>query len=60
MALASGASLHEAVRLLANLEGVAHVVFTSADVIRHDLVARIVDAYDAAGQAAARKREARE
>jgi phosphate starvation-inducible protein PhoH and related proteins len=51
--------LHEAVRLLSHIEGVAHVVFTSADVIRHDLVARIVEAYDGAGQAK-RKREPQE
>ena len=40
--------LAEAVRLLANVEGVGHVVFTHEDVIRHELVARIVDAYDQA------------
>ncbi len=46
--------LAEAVRLLAGVEGIAHVTFTAADVIRHELVARIVEAYD---KAAARKRE---
>jgi phosphate starvation-inducible protein PhoH and related proteins len=46
--------LAEAVRLLEGIEGIAHVSFTSADVIRHELVARIVEAYD---RAAARKRE---
>jgi phosphate starvation-inducible PhoH-like protein len=46
--------LAEAVRLLEGVEGIAHVTFTSADVIRHELVARIVDAYD---KAAAAKRE---
>lgn len=46
--------LAEAVRLLEGIEGIAHVAFTSADVIRHELVARIVDAYD---RAATRKRE---
>jgi phosphate starvation-inducible PhoH-like protein len=46
--------LAEAVRLLEGIEGIAHVSFTSADVIRHELVARIVEAYD---KAAARKRE---
>jgi phosphate starvation-inducible PhoH-like protein len=46
--------LAEAVRLLDGVEGVAHVPFTSADVIRHELVARIVNAYD---KAALRKRE---
>ena len=46
--------LADAVRLLENIEGIGHVAFTAADVIRHELVARIVDAYD---KAAARKRE---
>jgi phosphate starvation-inducible PhoH-like protein len=49
--------LGEAVRLLEGIEGIAHVAFTSADVIRHELVARIVEAYD---RAAAAKRERRE
>jgi phosphate starvation-inducible PhoH-like protein len=38
--------LAEAVRLLHGIEGVGHVAFTHADVIRHELVARIVAAYD--------------
>ena len=46
--------LSEAVRLLAGVEGVGHVTFTSEDVVRHELVARIVQAYDSD---AARKRE---
>jgi phosphate starvation-inducible PhoH-like protein len=46
--------LAEAVRLLDGIEGIAHVSFTSADVIRHELVARIVEAYD---KAAAVRRE---
>jgi len=46
--------LADAVRLLENVEGIGHVAFSAADVIRHELVARIVDAYD---KAAARKRE---
>ena len=46
--------LADAVRLLEGIEGIAHVTFTAADVIRHELVARIVEAYD---KAAARKRE---
>jgi phosphate starvation-inducible PhoH-like protein len=46
--------LAEAVRLLDGIEGIAHVTFTAADVIRHELVARIVEAYD---KAAAAKRE---
>ena len=32
--------------LLAGIEGVGHVAFTHEDVIRHELVARIVEAYD--------------
>ena len=46
--------LAEAVRLLDGVEGIAHVTFSAADVIRHELVARIVEAYD---KAAANKRE---
>ena len=38
--------LAEAVRLLEGVEGIGHVAFTADDVIRHELVARIVDAYD--------------
>jgi len=45
--------LAEAVKLLEGVEGIGHVAFTAADVIRHELVARIVEAYDRA----ARKRE---
>jgi phosphate starvation-inducible protein PhoH and related proteins len=45
--------LAEAMRLLEGVEGIGHVAFTAADVIRHELVARIVEAYDRA----ARKRE---
>jgi phosphate starvation-inducible protein PhoH and related proteins len=46
--------LAEAVRLLDSIDGISHVAFTAADVVRHELVARIVDAYD---RAAAAKRE---
>jgi phosphate starvation-inducible PhoH-like protein len=52
--------LSEAVRVLAGVEGIAHVAFTSEDVVRHELVARIVDAYDNAALATLRKREERE
>ncbi len=38
--------LAEAVRLLEGVEGIGHVAFSAADVIRHELVARIVEAYD--------------
>ena len=38
--------LAEAVRLLAGIEGIGHVAFSAGDVIRHELVGRIVEAYD--------------
>ncbi len=38
--------LSDAVALLSRLEGVGHVVFRAGDVVRHDLVRRIVAAYD--------------
>jgi phosphate starvation-inducible protein PhoH and related proteins len=44
--------LIEATRLLHGIAGIAEIRFTAADVIRHPLVTRIVEAYDAA---AARK-----
>lgn len=40
--------LEEAVQLLAGIQGIEAVRFTGADVVRRDLVARIVDAYDRA------------
>jgi phosphate starvation-inducible PhoH-like protein len=40
--------LVDAERVLRRVRGIAHTRFTSADVVRHPLVARIVDAYDAA------------
>ncbi len=51
--------LAEATRLLTDIDGITIVHFTTEDVIRHELVARIVDAYDRAGASArdaARKR----
>lgn len=42
--IASG--LEEAVSLLSGVEGIGSVHFTAADVVRRDLVARIVAAYD--------------
>jgi len=42
--------LAEAVRLLANVDGIGCVVFTHEDVIRHELVAKIVAAYDHASR----------
>lgn len=38
--------LVQAIDLLTSVEGVAMVFFQSADVVRHPLVARIVQAYD--------------
>ena len=68
--LGQTSGLDEALRLLAEIEGIGHVMFTAQDVIRHELVARIVEAYDRAGaaarasaagrDAAARERKARE
>jgi phosphate starvation-inducible PhoH-like protein len=40
--------LVDAVNILENVRGIAFTHFTSADVVRHPLVARIVDAYEAA------------
>ena len=52
--------LAEATRLLRDVEGIGHVVYTAEDVIRHELVARIVDAYDKAALKAARARGSKE
>jgi phosphate starvation-inducible PhoH-like protein len=38
--------LAEAVHLLTNIDGIGRVTFTHEDVIRHELVAKIVAAYD--------------
>jgi len=46
--------LIDAERVLKRVKGIAFTRFTSADVVRHPLVARIVDAYDAQGSAAMR------
>jgi phosphate starvation-inducible PhoH-like protein len=43
--------LSQAVSLLSRLEGIGHVVFREGDVVRHDLVRRIVDAYGTAERA---------
>ncbi len=45
--------LVDATKVLDSVRGIAFSRFTSADVVRHPLVARIVDAYDAAQTAAA-------
>lgn len=46
--------LSEALRLLADVDGVGTVTFSHEDVVRHELVARIVAAYDRAGASAGR------
>jgi phosphate starvation-inducible PhoH-like protein len=38
--------LREATAILQNISGVAHISFAGADVVRRELVARIVEAYD--------------
>jgi phosphate starvation-inducible PhoH-like protein len=48
--------LVDAMRVLDDVRGIAFTHFTSADVVRHPLVARIVDAYEAAGDAGAAPR----
>jgi phosphate starvation-inducible PhoH-like protein len=47
--------LAEATKLLGGVEGVAQVRFTAEDVIRHELVARIVAAYEGTPQKPASK-----
>jgi phosphate starvation-inducible PhoH-like protein len=44
--------LNDAVETLSDVEGVRFVRLTSQDVVRHDLVTRIVNAYDARDQKA--------
>ncbi len=50
--------LIDAERVLKRVKGIAITHFTSADVVRHPLVARIVDAYDAPRRAAATRARA--
>lgn len=47
--------LIDAERVLKRVSGIAICRLTSADVVRHPLVARIVDAYDAGGRAASKR-----
>ena len=44
--------LSEAISLLSGLDGIGHVVFREGDVVRHDLVRRIVGAYESAARQA--------
>jgi len=40
--------LREAITLLEKIEGISHILFNAADVVRHPLVTKIVEAYDKA------------
>lgn len=40
--------LSEAISLLSGLEGIGHITFKDVDVVRHDLVRRVVTAYETA------------
>jgi phosphate starvation-inducible PhoH-like protein len=40
--------LAEAIHLLSGVEGIGHVLFKDVDVVRHELVRKIVSAYEAA------------
>lgn len=48
--------LREAIHLTRGLEGIGHVVFAEGDVVRHDLVRRIVAAYEGASHAGSESR----
>jgi phosphate starvation-inducible PhoH-like protein len=50
--LGQKSGLSEAIGLLSGLEGIGHVVFAEGDVVRHDLVRRIVGAYESAARKA--------
>ena len=52
-----GSGLVDAQRVLTRVRGVAFTSFTSADVVRHPLVARIVEAYEAAAEPWTPRRE---
>jgi phosphate starvation-inducible PhoH-like protein len=55
----TGSGLVDAERILRRVNGVAFTHFTAADVVRHPLVARIVEAYDRDTAAAAARDAAR-
>jgi phosphate starvation-inducible PhoH-like protein len=38
--------LDDALAILKSVEGISHIAFTAADIVRHPLVGRIVSAYD--------------
>lgn len=49
--------LVEAERILKRVQGIAQVRFTARDVVRHPLVARIIEAYDSANTVSRRARD---
>jgi phosphate starvation-inducible protein PhoH and related proteins len=49
--------LTEAILLLKGLEGIGHVIFRDSDVVRHDLVRRIVTSYENAARETRRRTE---
>ena len=50
--------LKDAIDIIGDVDGVAQVEFSARDVVRHDLVARIVQAYDARDAARRADRDA--
>jgi phosphate starvation-inducible PhoH-like protein len=46
--------LLEAIRLLQDIDEIDHIAFTRADVVRRELVGKIVDAYESAPRKGAR------
>jgi phosphate starvation-inducible PhoH-like protein len=51
--------LDEALAILKSVEGISHIAFTAADIVRHALVGRIVSAYDKHSEKIARHRTQR-
>ncbi len=56
----AASGLVDAQQVLAGVKGIAFTPFTSADVVRHPMVARIVEAYDAARAQPAAPRKSRQ
>lgn len=54
--LGQKSGLAEAVRLTASVEGIGQITFTEADVVRHELVRKIVRAYEGQADAPAGRR----
>jgi phosphate starvation-inducible protein PhoH and related proteins len=51
--------LDDALAILKSVEGISHIAFTAADIVRHALVGRIVSAYDKHTEKVARNRPQR-